>query len=79
MHYSLDTSIGFSIAYLVDSAIQLLNNWGKQERGAYCNFTVYNNKVNNDHYQFVRMTMQLWTFLKLPQSNPMNLSEYSRA
>ena len=44
--------------YLMDSAIQLLNNWAKEERGAYCNFT-YNNKVNNDHYHFVRMTMQL--------------------
>ena len=68
MHYSLDTSIGFSITYLLDSdvlmylmdsAIQLLNNWVKEERGAYCSFTVYNNKVNNDHYHFVRLTMQL--------------------
>ena len=45
--------------YLMDSAIQLLNNWAKEERGAYCNFTVYNNKVNNDHYHFIRLTMQL--------------------
>ena len=63
MHYSLDTSIGFSLCwivmYLMDSTIQLLNNWAKEERGAYCSFTVYNSKVNNDHYHFVRMTMQL--------------------
>ena len=45
--------------YLMDSAIHLLSNWAKEERGAYCSFTVYNNKVNNDHYHFIRLTMQL--------------------
>ena len=45
--------------YLMDSTIQLLKYWAKEERGAYCSFTVYNSKVNNDHYHFVRMTMQL--------------------
>ena len=45
--------------YLMDSTIQLLKYWAKEERGAYCSFIVYNSKVNNDHYHFVRMTMQL--------------------
>ena len=62
--------------YLMDSTIQLLNNWAKEERGAYCSFTVYNSKVNNDHYHFI-ITVN---FSKIAsRSNPVNLSEYSRA